>query len=237
MQLIHFVVNLGSNNMKKLAIFLALFLASPALAYTVKPGDTLTKIAIKNHTTVAELVAINSIRNKNLILVGQELQLNGIFGAVVTSTQVSDFQIFSPNLQNIYTVPFNAASTTVCAIQNGTGAYQAIPATYVDVNAGTSSTTVNTLWRGYVSAGRADMNAAATATLFAQTSFPSSTQYLSFGGPVPSSYYTSSTAFLTDVAGIPTSTLVMLPPTWWLNVTTTAITSSTGNCKFPFINF
>ena len=43
--------------------------------YTVKSGDTLTKIASENGTTVDELVKINGISNPNLIYAGQEIKL------------------------------------------------------------------------------------------------------------------------------------------------------------------
>jgi LysM repeat protein len=41
--------------------------------YTVKAGDTLSKIAKKYNTTVNKLVADNNIKNPNLIYVGQKL--------------------------------------------------------------------------------------------------------------------------------------------------------------------
>lgn len=43
--------------------------------YTVVKGDTLSKIAKKYGTTVDTLVAINGIKNKNLIVVGQIIKL------------------------------------------------------------------------------------------------------------------------------------------------------------------
>ena len=43
--------------------------------YIVVKGDTLTKIAKNNNTTVAELVRLNNIINKNIIYVGQKLIL------------------------------------------------------------------------------------------------------------------------------------------------------------------
>ncbi len=43
--------------------------------YTVKPGDTLTAIAIRYSTTVAALVAANGISNPNAIQIGQVLRL------------------------------------------------------------------------------------------------------------------------------------------------------------------
>lgn len=43
--------------------------------YTVKNGDTLSKIAINHKTTVEKLVKDNNIKNKNLIYPGQKLKI------------------------------------------------------------------------------------------------------------------------------------------------------------------
>ncbi len=49
---------------------------SPDLSvYTVKRRDTLSKIAKKHGTTVAKLVSLNGIKDKNKIRVGQKLKL------------------------------------------------------------------------------------------------------------------------------------------------------------------
>ena len=48
--------------------------------YTVKSGDTLSKIAAANGTTVDELVKINGISNPNLIYAGQEIKLSADSG-------------------------------------------------------------------------------------------------------------------------------------------------------------
>lgn len=45
--------------------------------YTIKPGDTLSKIAQRNHMTLAELLRRNAqITNRNVIKVGQRLNMN-----------------------------------------------------------------------------------------------------------------------------------------------------------------
>lgn len=44
-------------------------------AYTVQPGDTLSKIAAKFGTTVQTIAAANHIANVNLIQVGQRLDI------------------------------------------------------------------------------------------------------------------------------------------------------------------
>ena len=43
--------------------------------YTVQKGDTLSKIAIKYKTTVDKLASLNSIKNPNLISVGQKIRV------------------------------------------------------------------------------------------------------------------------------------------------------------------
>ncbi len=45
--------------------------------YIVKSGDTLAKIAARYRTTVAKLMALNGIRNPNVIWVGQRLRVSG----------------------------------------------------------------------------------------------------------------------------------------------------------------
>jgi LysM repeat protein len=43
--------------------------------YIIQPGDTLSAIAAKNHTTVAELVKLNGLANPNDIVTGDPLEL------------------------------------------------------------------------------------------------------------------------------------------------------------------
>jgi len=47
----------------------------PTDTYVVRPGDSLSRIAVRFNTSVAQLVALNNIANPNLILIGQELTL------------------------------------------------------------------------------------------------------------------------------------------------------------------
>ena len=64
------------------------------MTYTVKRGDTLSAIAKKHNTTVEALVTSNGIKNKNVIYVGQVLQIptkeskpvenNQVYNALVT---------------------------------------------------------------------------------------------------------------------------------------------------------
>ena len=48
---------------------------SKIINYIVKPGDTLSQIAIKYGTTVSEIARLNEIRNVNLIYPGQVLEI------------------------------------------------------------------------------------------------------------------------------------------------------------------
>ncbi len=56
----------------------------PDLSYIVRRGDSLSVIAERYRTTVSELVAINQLRNRNSIRVGQQLLLPQANGAIPT---------------------------------------------------------------------------------------------------------------------------------------------------------
>lgn len=56
---------------------LVLVVALFSLDYTVKPGDTLGRIAIDNGVSVNDLVSANGISNPNLIFIGQTLTIPG----------------------------------------------------------------------------------------------------------------------------------------------------------------
>lgn len=52
-------------------------LAEGEITYTVRAGDTLSQIAVKYNTTVAVLVELNDIADKNIIYTGQVLKIPG----------------------------------------------------------------------------------------------------------------------------------------------------------------
>lgn len=137
---------------------------------------------------------------------------------------------------NFTSSSFNSNTTTPCSIQNSSGRDRIV----ADMNfhiIGTTGDGATANWRAYVSAGRADNNTAATATVFRNALIPIYSAALGpmvFGGPVPGSYYTSSTVFETGIAGSSTSSPVIWRNGWYLNVTSTAITSSTGKCLVPW---
>ncbi|MEH7353956.1 cell wall hydrolase [Neobacillus drentensis] len=60
-----------------LTVLATLLFASPTFAYTVKSGDTMTKIAKENNLTLQELSRLNpQIENLDLIFVGQTVHTN-----------------------------------------------------------------------------------------------------------------------------------------------------------------
>jgi LysM repeat protein len=58
--------------------------AAFAADYTVKPGDTLSEIAQANGADWHHLAELNHLKNPDLILIGQTLQLDGVKKAAVT---------------------------------------------------------------------------------------------------------------------------------------------------------
>lgn len=115
--------------MKKIILSLALLLAiSPitASAYTVKPGDTLWKIAKANNTTWQQIAEDNNIENPNLIFAGQELSV-GQLGAITPQPRLLG--------DNTWT-----GSNTFSGTTTGAGFYY----TYVASTTGTN--TVTSTW-------------------------------------------------------------------------------------------
>src|SRR5947209_7086610 len=57
-----------------------LALAGSAATYTVRPGDTLSAVAVRLHVPLASLIAANHVRNPDRIVVGQQLVVPGTVG-------------------------------------------------------------------------------------------------------------------------------------------------------------
>ena len=80
----------------KLGVAIAAFAAAliaPAVAnadsYTVKSGDTLSKIASTYNTTVEQLSSLNGISNVDFITVGQVLELDSTASTTETTTSAA----------------------------------------------------------------------------------------------------------------------------------------------------
>lgn len=60
----------------------------PTTTYTVRYGDTLFRIALRNGTTAAQLARLNNLTNPNLIYVGQQLQIPARGAQIATPTPI-----------------------------------------------------------------------------------------------------------------------------------------------------
>jgi len=77
-----------------LAVVLSLLVSvCSAATYTVKKGDTLTKISKEYGVTVKDLVDANKIEDPNLIFVDQEITIPQKDEPVVEETEPSDFKV------------------------------------------------------------------------------------------------------------------------------------------------
>lgn len=88
--------------------------------YTVKQGDTLTKIAKTYDTSVSKLVSDNNILDPNLILVGEQLEVSGqdeVFGAASGYTPVTGYESRLTNYISPSVTTISVASTKDLANQ------------------------------------------------------------------------------------------------------------------------
>ncbi|WP_273706595.1 LysM peptidoglycan-binding domain-containing protein [Leuconostoc mesenteroides] len=82
--------------------------------YTVKSGDTLSKIASSNKMTVAQLASLNNITNVNMIKVGQVLKVT----QTTTSAQSATSGSTSTNNTSSYTVKSGDTLSKIAANYN-----------------------------------------------------------------------------------------------------------------------
>ncbi len=80
-------------HLKRLTLFLITLLIVQACSstreYTVRPGDSLSKIAQQHNMSVKELQTLNNIANPNLIRAGQTLVVKGKASAAPVASTVS----------------------------------------------------------------------------------------------------------------------------------------------------
>lgn len=74
--------------------------ATGKIIYTVKPGDTLSEIALRYGVTVNQIVSLNNIRNPNLIFPGEKLRITSI--SMPNSNQNQELN--KPTTQRVYIV-------------------------------------------------------------------------------------------------------------------------------------
>lgn len=141
--------------MKKIIISLSalatLLFAIPATAYTVHSGDTLSKIAASNHTTVAQIATANGIKNVNKIFSGQELVLGAseaVLGAnPATPTQTGYNPVTAYSSRTSQYVTISATTIPVASTLDKQGnqivltniSSAAVVKVYMSLGAGTST--------------------------------------------------------------------------------------------------
>ncbi|MFD1432310.1 LysM peptidoglycan-binding domain-containing protein [Lacticaseibacillus yichunensis] len=86
--------------------------STQAGSYVVKAGDTLSAIAATQQTTVQQLTSVNALKDQNLIVVGQTLQLTSSKSTTASNTTATP---------NTYTVK---SGDTLSAIAASTGVAQ-----------------------------------------------------------------------------------------------------------------
>ena len=80
---------------------IALTLFVGFLAYTVKPGDTLSEIAQRSDVSVAELIELNGISNPNLIRAGQVLLIPDASGVTTPAAAATHIVVTGDTLGKI----------------------------------------------------------------------------------------------------------------------------------------
>ncbi|KAH0788710.1 LysM peptidoglycan-binding domain-containing protein [Histomonas meleagridis] len=88
-------------------------LASSATYYTVQSGDTLSAIAVKYGTTVAQLQAWNGITNANLIYVGQVLKVSDDGGS---SSSYTTYTVKSGDTLSAIASKYGTTVSAICSL-------------------------------------------------------------------------------------------------------------------------
>lgn len=90
--------------------------------YTVAPGDTLTRIAIRFHVSVSDIMQANNIRNPNNIFDGQQLRIpDGIASvASIASSRVKPPEsppVYTPAVAGAKWIDVNLTKQTMTAME------------------------------------------------------------------------------------------------------------------------
>ncbi|MBZ6010899.1 LysM peptidoglycan-binding domain-containing protein [Leuconostoc gelidum] len=88
------------------------------VSYTVKSGDTLSKIAANHHMSLVQIAVLNKITNLNAIHIGQILKVSSTIASTSQSTPASSKPTTSTNTSKIYMVK---TGDTLTAIANKNG--------------------------------------------------------------------------------------------------------------------
>lgn len=110
----------------------------PAIAsadtYTVNAGDTLSEIAQTHNTTVDQLVSLNKIANRNLIYVGQVIELGENITTAQEITAATTVAVTIGTTTETYTSNLStedAAAKEWIAMKESSGSYDARNGVYI----------------------------------------------------------------------------------------------------------
>lgn len=88
--------------------------------YVVKAGDTISKIANDNNTTIAEIVQLNNLQNDNLIFVGQVLKLHEKVTPVVVDSASQNSSVTDvASVSNQDATPVTRTANTHAVVATG----------------------------------------------------------------------------------------------------------------------
>jgi soluble lytic murein transglycosylase-like protein len=139
------------------------------VSYVVKPGDTLTEIAVKHKTTVRALAKANDLKSINLVVEGARLRLPAEVGSGPTEElSRSTVRAHLDKWANHYGIPVNLAralawqesgfQTNITSSVGAWGPMQVIPSTWAFVETVVLGHTVPKTGEGGVEIGMALLN-------------------------------------------------------------------------------
>ena len=135
------------------AVAISTQVSAKADTYTVKAGDTLSKIARESDTTVSSLAAINDIQNVDLIFVDDEIETTGTVATaapVVESSAavVSEAPVVESSAAVVSEAP--VVESSVAAVSEAPAASSVATQTVTTNDNSATQTTTNTVSEGSV---------------------------------------------------------------------------------------